>query len=534
MIQVQKPFDDLMTDVAGWLERRSRLLSFAILVYMLLAAIGIASREILWSDELITALTSLMPSFSAIWRFYASGYGNTAPMQSLVGHLGVMLPLPTEISVRLPFILAYLCMCLGIYAFVRRRYPAGYALAALAMPVVLPNLYSFMTYARAYTLELGAAGIALYCWQKASEGEARPWTVFGIWLSLAAATAGHVYSVFLFVPFAAAQAVHDKSRGRLDWPVWLALLLYPIGFLPMLPGALHASAFYRKNFHGKPSLRSFEEPYREIYTSYGWVVVSLLLILAVWLLWRELRNRSGVKEQPAAAGGFTRAEWILAGLLALLPVYEVLAAMVIGVWEYKFCIPFCIGLILVITAGFAEIFRRRAEAGAMALIAVAVCAVAGQGHAVLNGIDELLRPARVSARARAQVMSAPAIQRILESDLPVAMDYFNQSGFDYYGGPKLGQRLYVPIIFTDSDDPKYKFTLTGQQLTTLFARAFPIQTGQIDDFIAQHPHFLVLTEFDMHEWIPIYLLDRQQTKKDLSITLLVSDPSGTLLDVQTK
>ncbi len=523
-----------MSDFATWLDRRSRLLLLAISAYILIAAIGIASREFLWADELITALTSRMPSFSAIWRFYADGLGATAPVQSLVGHVGVMLPLPTEISVRLPFILAFLCMCLGIYWFVRRRYPAGYALAALTMAVVFPDLYSFMTYSRAYTLELGAAGIALCCWQAASGRLARPWSVFGLWLSLAFAIAAHVFAIFLFVPFAAAQAVHDKSRRRLDWPVWLALLLFPAGFLPILPGALKASAYYGKIFHGRPGLRSFEEPYRNVYTSYGWIVVSILLALAVWFLWRELRHGSASKSEVRDAGGFTQAEWVLAGALLLLPVYEVLGAMVIGVWETKFCVPFYIGFILAITAGYAEVVRRKVAAGAIAFLAILLCAAAAQGHAALHGIDALLRPSRVTLNARAQALSSPATRMILETSLPVATDYFNYSCINYYAGAEIGHRLYIPIDSADFANPKYKYTITGQQLTKLFSGTFHIQTDEIDDFLLQHPHFLLLTGFDMHEWLPMYLLDRQQTKGDIAIRIILSDPSGSLLDVQMK
>ena len=66
--------------------------------------------------------------------------------------------------------------------------------------------------------------------------------------------------------------------------------------------------------------------------------------------------------------------------------------MVIGVWEYKFCIPFYIGLILAITAGYAEVVKRKAGAGAIAFVTILACAAAAQGHAALQGIDALLRP----------------------------------------------------------------------------------------------------------------------------------------------
>lgn len=532
---IQNSFDKRWTAFAAWLDRHSRFVVVGLLLYILLAAIGIASRKILWADDLVTVLTARLQSFGEIWRFYANGLDATSgPVQSLVGHIGIMLPLPTEIGVRFPFILAFLCMCFCIYRFVRSRYPAGIALAVFVMPVLFSELYYFMTAPRAYPLMLGATGLALYFWQNASEGRMRAWSILGLWLALAAATATNFFSVFLFVPFAAGQLTQDLTRKRPDWPVWLALLLFPAGFLPFAHGLLNESANFRAAFHGKPGLRNFEISYRGVYTSYGWVVVSVLLILAVWLLYRELRDGSHGENSLPETQGFTRPEWVLIVSLALLPVVEALGAMAIGVFEDKFAIPFYIGLILVIAGGFAEITRRRAAAGAMAFVAILGCAIAAQGRAAVNGIDALLRPTKVAARGTAAVMSAPPLQMAAASQLPIVTDLFHYEGLDYYGSEGIRQRLYIPIDSADYGDPKYKYTVTGQQCAKLFSRMLPMQTGEIDSFIRQHRHFLLLTEFDMHEWLPIYVLDRQRTKGDLTVTLLVADPSGDLLDVQAK
>jgi len=534
MTPIENSLDARWTALAVRLDRRSRLFALGILLYILLAAIGIASRKLLWADDLVTLLTSRMRTFGEIWRFYKDGLDTTGPVQSLVGHIGMKLPLPTEIGLRLPFILAFLCMCLCIYGFVRRRYPASNALAALIMPVLFSELYYFMTAARAYALVLCATGLALMFWQNASEGKMRAWNALGLWLALASAIAAHFFAVFLFVPFAAGQLAQDLSRKRPDWPVWLAILTFPLGFLPVLPAALNASANFRTTFHAKPGLRNFEISYRGVYTSYGWVVVSVFLILAVWLLYRELRGGSHLDAALPEARGFTRPEWVLIGALVLLPLYEALGSMAIGVFEDKFAIPFYIGLILAISGAFAEITKRRAAAGAMAFAAMLCCAIAAQGHAAAVGIDALLRPSKVAAREAAEVTSAPSMQIATTSPLPVITDFFTYIGEDYYGSAELRQRLYVPIDSADYGNPEYRYTLTGQQCTRLFARMLPIQTGEIDTFVEQHHHFLLLTHFDGHEWLPIYLLDRQRTKGDLSITLLVADPSGNLLDVQTK
>jgi hypothetical protein len=526
--------DERATEFANWLDRRSWLVVAAILFFILIAAIGIASHTLLWADDLVTVLTAKLSSFREVWRFYAEGLDTTGPVQSLVGHVGLMLPLPPEISIRIPFILAFLCMCAGIYGFVRRRYPAGYALAALVMPVLFPELYYFMTSARAYALMLGATGVALFFWQSAVQGRARLWSALGLWLVLAMAIAAHFFALFLFVPFALAQLVEDWPRGRPNWPVWLALFLFPLGFLPLVPGELKAKANYLATYHAKPGFRSLEEPFRGIYTSYGWVVVSVLLLLAVWALVRARRDGPGAEPKAARSPGFTPAEWVFAGVLALLPIYQWIGGMVLGAYEPKFSVALYIGLILVIVGGLAEVTRRQAGVGALAFAAVLACAAAAQGPMALRGTAALLHPSRVHSTATAIALSPPVVQRILHSDLPVALEGVEYTGLNYYGDEAFRRRIYVLTDSPDYSDPRYRLTLTGQQCNKLFPRMLPFQSEEIDQFVAQHPHFLVVTSFDMHDLNPIYLLDRQEKKRDLSVTMIFNDPSGSILDVQTK
>ena len=82
---------------------------------------------------------------------------------------GSHLPLAQEIRVRLPFIAAFLCMCTGIYIFIGRRYPAGYALAGLLFALTLPSLFFYMTEARAYAMMLGGVSLGMVFWQSAAE-----------------------------------------------------------------------------------------------------------------------------------------------------------------------------------------------------------------------------------------------------------------------------------------------------------------------------------------------------------------------------
>ncbi len=265
MSRDQDWLDKLLAAVATRLDRHSVGWVAVLFAAMMLVGIGAASHTCFVFDEQVTYRTASLPSFGAIWRFYADGFDTTGPMQSLVGRLGLYLPLAPEIALRLPFMVAFLCMCAGLYRFVRHRYAAGYALAAMLLPVAFPGLFTYMNTARAYALVLGAAALALCLWQAAAEGAGRPWSAFGLWLTLAFAMAAHFFSVFLFIPFAAAQLVQDWQKRRPDWPVWTALLLFPAGFLPFLRGAQNARANYAATFFAKPDLLSVEDPFEVVY-----------------------------------------------------------------------------------------------------------------------------------------------------------------------------------------------------------------------------------------------------------------------------
>jgi hypothetical protein len=84
-----------------------------------------------------------------------------------------------------------------------------------------------------------------------------PWSLLGLWFGLAFAVDAHAFAIFLFVPFALAQLVRDFKRKKPDWPIWTALILFPIGILPVLHGELLAKKFTASTFgHSRISAHS--------------------------------------------------------------------------------------------------------------------------------------------------------------------------------------------------------------------------------------------------------------------------------------
>jgi Dolichyl-phosphate-mannose-protein mannosyltransferase len=536
MVALMRRLDAWTAFMAESLQKCSGRVAVAVLFFMQIVAIGVASRKPLWYDEVVTAFTASLPSWRDLWRFYALGLDTTGPVPSLAARLGLRLPLAPEISLRLPFMLAFLCMSAGMYVFVRRRYAPGYALAALAIPMMLPDLFFYITEARAYALMLGAASLASCCWQAALDGKARPWSVVGLWIALAAAIAAHFFAIFLFIPFAAGQLTRDLTVRRVDWSVWLAILFFPAGYLVDLPGARRAHVYYA-NVFGHASVQYLYAPYRDMFRSFGWIATSVLLVLTVWLMRRWPSDSSAAAADSKRFKGFSRAEWVFSGTLALLPVYLALGSTALGVYRQIYALTFYIGFVLVVVAGLSEAARRRAGAGVAVFVTLLLCAFVAKAHAAVDGVHALLHPHGIHADLAAKELSASWARRAQGVSLPVALDPNTYLAFQYYAGADLVHRIY--LLVQDENDPAFKSRIPIEEQhkrnMELFSQMLPVRATGFDDFLAQHNHFLIETHFDTQEWLPFYLLDREKTKGDLSITLLVYDPGGgSLLDVQVK
>ena len=536
--EFRKKIEDLLEPVADAIEKHSGLLAVFSLLLVLLSAIGIAAQKLFWYDEIVTLFTSRLSSVGEVWRFFADGLDTSGPAAALMARAGSHLPLAPEIAVRMPFIVAFLCMCAGIYIFLRRRYPAGYALAGLFFGLTLPSLFFFMTEARAYAMMLAGVSLGMVFWQSAAVGKARVLVIPALFLALAFAIASHFFAIFLFVPFAVAQIYLDRTRKRIDWAVWLALVLFPVGFLPFLQGTERASNFYRAGFHAKASLMAMRVPYREIYNSGGWIVVSLLCLVAVWLLVSESKGGASLEKQNSAKTGLdktglSQAEWILAGVLALYPVYVVVASMAIGIFRQQYAVCFYVGFIVISVAGFAEVARRRAAAGVLALVAVlAVFAVIHTGKMV-GGLKALVHPSRVHADAVATVMAHTWVQGVVAQELPVTVDPNTYMEFAVYGSPEIQKRMFEVIDEAEFSDPKYRFAVSDEQNFKYFSRKLPLKVMEIQDFLAANPHFLVVTQFEKHEWLPDYLM-RHEAQGELSVKILSYAEDGYLLDVEKR
>jgi hypothetical protein len=525
-----RPFGESVSD---WLEGHAGKAALAILAVLVLVGLGKSADTKFTYDEYVTSRTAALTSVHDIWRFFADGLDTTGPLSALIAHPlrhGVRCP---ELLMRLPFSLVALGFGLGMFGFLRRRYPAGIALAALLVPMEIPKVAELLVLARAYPIVLGCTGLAIWLWQSAAEGRGRAWSIAGLWLALALAMNAHFYAMLLVLPFALAQWVHEREQGRRDWAVWLALLLSPLGWLPVAAGELVAHRYYGQHFWAKADFNIVGEVYE------AWLMESwpLMLVFTVFAIGFGLfQARKGKPVSQGSFSGLRRSEWVLGAGLILLPVYGWVAALQVGAFQCRYVLASSAGFILCLLAGTAELCRRNRQAGVIFFALIAVLFVCNDNGAYfVDGVSALQHPTQAHRELEAGVRQQAWVQRLSMSPLPVAVDNDTYRTLDFYAQPELAQRTWGLTDLAESET--YPRAMTDQTNLVQFSKRFPVRTMDVAAFMQRNPHFLMVVEREPRhfEWLPQYLLAKQRTTPGLTVSLLDLEYGGSMAiyEVQT-
>jgi hypothetical protein len=491
----------LFDRAADFLERHSRLAAFALLAFVFLCALAQASGKPFWYDELCTYLSAALPGWSGVWNFYATGVDIPSPLPSLIAHAMLHFSSNPELVARLPFMLAFCVMCLCMFVFMRRRYPAGYALTVLLAPVSLPFFFFYSSELRAYALVLASAGLAMVCWQRgvqpSSHRAVTNWSLFGLWFALAFAICAHPFAIFLLVPFALAQLAADLQRKKPEFRVWIALLLSPLGVLPILHGEMLASRSYRGTFFSRPGWHMVRETSGLLLSPIA--VCGAMLLFSILVLVMSRKNTPPGGSSPQS--GLTWPETVFAISLALMPAYMMLACIPLGVYRAPYVLSALIGIVLCIVAALAELSNRQASLGAALLVALLLAISVRVGSFRWHA---LAHPTRVHANFIREYDRQAWVKTVAASSLPVTIadpELYVQAR--YYWPAALQQRLWYPTSVAMF--PRYPGSVTAQLTIMHTGKYFDLHTMDWAAFSARHPHFLLVTGSPQDAWLDSYL-----------------------------
>jgi hypothetical protein len=289
-------FEAWTESFSSLLDRRTTWLLAALLLLYIAATVPLACLKFMWLDELFTYSIAGLPSANRIWFALASRVGPMPPTFYFVTRFTQNVLGPSHFAIRLPELTGFWMASLCLFHYVRRRTDALYGLAGV-LALWITGAYRYAYEARPYGLVLGFCGLALVCWQAASERVHRRRALLGLFGALAGAVFSHYGGVMLLFPLGLGELVRSISRRKVDWPVWLSFcgaLVPLLLFLPLLGGSISS---YGVAMWSRPTLRSFLFCYGYFLSFLAGPLAAVLAIVALWRILPTVRTGSSYRRR---------------------------------------------------------------------------------------------------------------------------------------------------------------------------------------------------------------------------------------------
>jgi hypothetical protein len=358
--------DQLAQVVRDQCDRRKLWVLCGFTLFYLASTWVLASRKLLWNDELFTFHMARLPDVSELWSALLTGADQIPPLFYLITRASFSLFGVNHLAIRLPEAVGFLIMSLCLFKFVCRRSSALYGFTAMLFPLVT-TAYDYAYEARPYGLVLGFSGLALLCWQSAADGRYRKVSLIGLALSCAVALSTHYYGILIFFPLALGEFVRSISQRRVDLAIWLAfgLALAPLlFFIPLIEQARSYSA----NFWARPHWGLIAEFYYFLLIPAVAPLVAVLILAAGFPTSDPPGNvRTDQQLQPKLLPHETAAAL---GFIVVPFVAVALAVGVTGAFTHRYALPSVIGFSIVLPLGAARLLNGRAIIGVALVMAL--------------------------------------------------------------------------------------------------------------------------------------------------------------------
>jgi Dolichyl-phosphate-mannose-protein mannosyltransferase len=176
----------------------------------------------LWMDEVLSVWASRFPSPSQIYQALMHGAQSSPPAYSWMLHYCARIFGDSNLTYRLPSILAAITTGIVSLALLRRYLDTPSSVFASCL--ILETLSPFGLQARPYTIVTLCFTITLLLWDDLDRGLSM-WRVAAIALLLSTATAFHFYAVLFVACFGLMELFRTFRTRNVRFAVWLALVL---------------------------------------------------------------------------------------------------------------------------------------------------------------------------------------------------------------------------------------------------------------------------------------------------------------------
>lgn len=489
---------------------------FCVLVaYATVRAVATCVSSPLTFDDIFTITMARQPGLRALLHALWLGVDSQPPLFDLIERLASVLPKP-EIAYRLPSVLAFDCMLVCVFLFVRRRAGTLIGLLCAAMLLLTPLYTSYAMAARPYCLAAACVAAALLAYQRASTLR---WITF-MGLALAAAECLHYFSIFALLPIAATEVARSRRTASVRAGVSMALAAGASPLVLFWPLLAHFRSVFGGHFWATPTLAALYHLFGNSLSVPGFwglaiAVACAFALLAPLPLSRELTAEAAGMEDHVFY------ERILVFFVLVSPLMFFAAARLFhGPFDDRYILssilafPLAMGLIL-------PTLHRRV---CIALALLVLCALASNEISFWHADStSFLGTPQPAAEAEAMIHSSGY------PGLPVVVsDSHDYLQIAWYAGPQLKSRLAwtadpaaaVSRVGYDTDDRNLP----------LLAKVSNLKVYALQDFTASHREFLLYwAPGGEHGWLPDVL-----AHEGFSVTLLTSEPGHFLFLVSRR
>jgi hypothetical protein len=476
------------------LRRSQRLLILAAVIAAYLLVTALQAERQLWHDELYTYYIAKAPSISRL--FQEIKLDLNPPLIYLADRVSLRVLGDNSYAARFPTILAFLFGSFCFYAFVSRRLRPVYGLLAMLVFWSTPFEY-YATEARPYGLIIGFFGLAMLAWQRAVEPNRSVASIWALAFAVAGMAFSHFFAVIYVVPFCLAELWRWYRSRKFDLAMWASLVLPSLFLVIYKPVVAPLVTRYEKSHFSASAqaspLKIAGFFYRMLEPESLFLLIALCAGLVV--VWR-LPSRSGENEKT---GRLSSLEWILIDGLLLIPVLVNLAVMRShGVAFPRYSGPalFGVAFLFALLLGKATNFSRIAAAASCCVLFA--YSMGASTPAVVKSL--------LARKDAAPKPPSPIVK--VRPDLPlVANSGLTFIELDKYADPSTVARLHYLTNFNYAVQYAQSTIFEGMPYLKHY---FPIRAAvePYDQFVTEHPTFLVLGTITYHEdWLLRRLID---------------------------
>lgn len=442
------------------------LAAVSLLYFALTCALGVI--KVIWLDEFITLYISRLGNLHSSLGALARGADPNPPLTYVLVLASRKLFGEGAIALRLPAILASWVGVLALVAFLRKRVPPVYA-AAGALFFMSTAAFDYSFEGRSYALMLGFCALSLLAWQRTVDGVHKSWAAAGLALALAAGLSSNYFAVLAFFPIAAGELFRDVKLRRVEWRVWIALLVAGSTLLLYLPLINKAVATFSPHAWNKVRLDVIADSYLEMVETILWPALAILAVGV--FVWFRKRHRPVPRALPDH-------ELIAAFVLMIYPfIAYVVARIHGGMLSPRFVIPMCYGFAIAVTAVAYGLFRKHTWAGLVFAMVLLVWVLAREGVVARMYYDQRLALFRI-------IDTLPSASSIAVTDSLLILPLY------YYAPRAIASHLYFPIDFEAIR--KYKKEDSPEQnLWNGRNWIYPVPIISLETFTAAHSDYLV-------------------------------------------